>query len=235
MRYLTMSKGGIWYFRFQLPTEHQHLFDNQNEIKRSLRTSCKNEAKIQALSLELTIRKKIHESSYLTQGSPINLPQPVISSPKRRVLGACPYKCLDDYYHYKSDFVTTKTNDDSKNKCRIILDLLGIKEITKIRRKEAESARKLLNELPSNISKHKELNGLTPLKAINKNKRVGKPVLSPESIKYYIQKCSSFFEWAMINEYTDLNPFKGFKFKTTIKASEAKNAYSPDNLTRHPC
>jgi len=87
MRYLTISKGGIWYFRFQLPTEHQHLFDNRNEIKRSLRTSSKNEAKIQALSLELAIRTKIQECTTHTQDSPICLPQPSISSPKRRLLG----------------------------------------------------------------------------------------------------------------------------------------------------
>ena len=231
MRYLTISKSGIWYFRFQLPSEYKHLFDGRSEIKRSLRTSNKNVAKIKALTLELTIRSKIQECAKdITDG--IILPSPSVSAPKRRLLGACPYKCLDEYYHYKSDFVTTKTNDDSKNKCKMILDLLGIKEITKIRRKEAESARKLLNELPSNISKHKELSGLTPLKAIKKNKQIGKPLLNAESIKYYIQKCSSFFEWAVINEYTDLNPFKGFKFKTMIKASEAKNAYFPLELKK---
>ncbi len=231
MRYLTISKSGIWYFRFQIATEHRHLFDNRSEIKRSLHTSDKNVARIKALTLELSIRSKVHENVVETNDDMLLPPSP-ISSPKRQLLGACPYECLDKYYLYKSDFVTTKTNDDSKKKCQVILDLMGIKEITKIRRKEAESVRKLLNDLPSNISKHKELRGLTPLRAIKANKKLGKPLLNAESIKYYIHKCSSFFEWAVINEYTDINPFKGFRLKTTFKASEAKNAYSSSELKK---
>lgn len=52
MRYLTISKSGIWYFRFQISSEYKHLFDGRSEIKRSLRTSNKHVAKIEALTLE---------------------------------------------------------------------------------------------------------------------------------------------------------------------------------------
>lgn len=232
MRYLTISKGGVWYFRYQLPTEHQCLFDNRNEIKRSLRTSCKLTAKIKALSLELEIRTKIQgdlSSALVINNQPI---QNIVTSDKRQLKGACPFKCLEEYFSFKADFVSSKTNEDSYNKCRVILNLLSEKEITKIRRKEAESIRQQLKYYPSNLKKHKEFKGLSGKQAMELNQRIGKPVLSSESIKYYIQKCSSFFEWAVQREYTDLNPFKGFKFISTRKSSEAKHAYTQLDLKK---
>ncbi|MFB5143580.1 DUF6538 domain-containing protein [Vibrio diabolicus] len=38
MRYLSISKSGIWQFRYQIPSEHRHLFDGLREVKRSLKT-----------------------------------------------------------------------------------------------------------------------------------------------------------------------------------------------------
>ncbi|WP_420833787.1 DUF6538 domain-containing protein [Vibrio pelagius] len=49
MRYLQISKGGIWQFRYQVPPDHRHLFSDRREIKRSLKTSDKAEATIMAL------------------------------------------------------------------------------------------------------------------------------------------------------------------------------------------
>lgn len=59
MRYLHISKSGIWQFRYQVPSHHRHLFDDHREIKRSLKTSDKAEATIMALELEIQVRKTI--------------------------------------------------------------------------------------------------------------------------------------------------------------------------------
>ncbi|WCM64906.1 site-specific integrase [Vibrio parahaemolyticus] len=61
MKYLTLSKSGTWYFRYQVPFFYRHLFDGRLEIKRSLRTSNKKKAIIAALQLEMEIRKRIME------------------------------------------------------------------------------------------------------------------------------------------------------------------------------
>ncbi|WP_435248674.1 DUF6538 domain-containing protein [Vibrio sp. nBUS_14] len=61
MKYLSLTAKGIWHFRFQVPSRFQHLFKNRKEIKRSLRTSDLNNAKVGALSLELEIRKIMSE------------------------------------------------------------------------------------------------------------------------------------------------------------------------------
>lgn len=59
MRYLHISKSGIWQFRYQVPPHHRHLFGDRREIKRSLKTSDKAEATIMALELEIQVRKAI--------------------------------------------------------------------------------------------------------------------------------------------------------------------------------
>ena len=70
MRYLYLTNTGNWYFRSQLSPSLRHLFNNYVEIKRSLKTSCKLEAKLIALKLELDIRSTITE--YL-KGTKVNI------------------------------------------------------------------------------------------------------------------------------------------------------------------
>ncbi|PMH00949.1 DUF6538 domain-containing protein [Vibrio splendidus] len=63
MKYLTLSKSGTWYFRYQVPFLYRSLFDNRTEIKRSLRTSDKKEATLLSLKLEMDIRQRIMNRS----------------------------------------------------------------------------------------------------------------------------------------------------------------------------
>ncbi|WP_146155084.1 hypothetical protein [Photobacterium lipolyticum] len=60
---------------------------------------------------------------------------------------------------------------------------------------ETEEARRLLGQYPVNAKKYKQFDGLEGQQLIKANKKHKMPILSPESVKDYIQKCSSFFEW----------------------------------------
>ena len=230
MRYLKISSSGIWQFRFQLPPHHRHLFQNRREIKVSLRTSSRDAALLQALELELSIRKKIATSSN------INAPQiksdvaQCYERPKRTLNRLEPSIALDEYYEYKKTHVSEKTALGSYMKCKVALKLLNKPSIQLIRRKDAEQVRKLLSAYPSNIKKHKVFDGLTGTEAIKLNQNLGYQVLSEDSVKDYFQKLSSFFKWCVQMEYTDTNPFEGFRFARKKKASEEKQAYSHDHL-----
>ncbi|WP_348984820.1 DUF6538 domain-containing protein [Vibrio sp. ABG19] len=57
MRYLSISKSGIWQFRYHIPSEHRHLLDGLREVKRSLKTSSKDKATLLALELEIQVRR----------------------------------------------------------------------------------------------------------------------------------------------------------------------------------
>ncbi|MFM2599089.1 site-specific integrase [Vibrio fortis] len=116
------------------------------------------------------------------------------------------------------------------SKCYIVLTLLKAKDIKDIRRLQAEEARTLLNKYPVNAKKHKQFEGIKGQQLIRANTKHKLPTLRPERVKDYIQKCSSFFEWCLQMEMTDINPFKGMKFKKTRKDSAAKNAYSHADL-----
>ncbi|ENX4857518.1 TPA: tyrosine-type recombinase/integrase [Vibrio parahaemolyticus] len=230
MRYLTLSKTGIWSFRFQIPAIHRPLFEHRFEIKRCLKTSCLQEAKILALQLELEIRQKITKSKLSLEERRIKL---VNSSRKQK--STCkdsPFQCLSSYQLYKSSYVSEKTITGAVAKCHLVLRLLNKQKLSSIRRSDAEDVRQLLIKLPSNINKHQQFKDLSPIEAIKLNQELRLPVISPSSVKDYIQKCSSFFEWCVQMEYTDKNPFKGFRFKNETKASAAKNAYSKRQLNQ---
>ncbi|WP_229602877.1 site-specific integrase [Vibrio parahaemolyticus] len=233
MRYLNLSKSGNWHFRFQVPSQHRHLFDDRAEIKKSLRTSDKQVAIIQALQLELEIRTSIkHNHSYSAKNKSIPKQQnrPVITTKRSQSLDA--FKCLEKYRESKKDLVNPKTIEMAYAKCHIVLTLLKAKGIKDIRRLQAEEARALLSQYPVNAKKHKQFEGLKGQQLILANKKHNLPTLSSESVKDYIQKCSSFFEWCLQMELTDINPFKGMRFKKTRKDSEAKNAYSQTDLRK---
>ncbi|MEZ8484416.1 DUF6538 domain-containing protein [Vibrio splendidus] len=228
MRYLTLSKNGIWSFRFQIPAIHRPLFEHRFEIKRCLKTSCLQEAKILALQLELEIRQKITKSKLTLEERRIKL---VNSTRKQK--STCkdsPFQCLSSYQLYKSSYVSEKTITGAVAKCHLVLRLLNRQKLSSIRRSDAEGIRQLLIQLPANIKKHQQFKDLSPIQAIKLNQTLKLPVISPNSVKDYIQKCSSFFEWCVQMEYTDVNPFKGFRFKAEVKVSAAKNAYSPQQL-----
>ncbi|CAH1546208.1 Phage_integrase domain-containing protein [Vibrio jasicida] len=252
MRYLTLNNSGIWSFRFQIPKKYRPIFDNRYEVKKCLNTPCKQQAYLFALELELQIRKKIADANPTLAGNAnptlagnanptlagnanptlIEKLPPLNITPKqrKRINTKCPLRCLEEYKEYKSSYVSEKTIEGAYAKCLLVLNLISKSNISSIRRNEAERARKLLLALPSNIKKHRQFEGLTPIKAIELNQNLMLPVISGSSVKDYIQKCSSFFEWCVQMEYTDVNPFKGFRFKNDQKASKAKNAYSNDDL-----
>ena len=240
MRHLKISKSGNWQFRYQIPTAHRHLFDNRYEIKRSLHTSDKQDAIIKGLHLELEIHISIQNSTplstYKTKShepeKPVSPVSPAILIPKPKTTSLDPFKCLEKYRDSKQDLVNPKTIDMAYAKCHIVLKLLMAKGIKDIRRLQAEEARILLSQYPVNATKHKQFNGMKGQRLIEANKKHKLPTLSTESVKDYIQKCSSFFEWCLQMEMTDINPFKGMRFKKTRKDSEAKNAYSHADLKK---
>ncbi|KII76888.1 site-specific integrase [Vibrio renipiscarius] len=232
MRYLHISKSGIWQFRYQVPPHHRHLFDDRREIKRSLKTSDKAEAAIMALELEIQVRKTI-----LTPAAATSLDKhpstPTISQVKTPSINevSC-YDALERFCKYKAQHISPKALTMLKAKCKIVLDLVGKPHLKAIRRSDAETVASLLRNYPTNLKKHKQFKGISGHDAIELNKSLGLPTLSEESVRDYCQKLSGFFEWCQLNELTDVNPFKAIRFKKTRRDSEAKSAYTHTDLEK---
>ncbi|PTO65182.1 tyrosine-type recombinase/integrase [Vibrio splendidus] len=232
MRYLTQSKTGIWYFRFQIPAIQRPLFGGRREIKRSLRTTVLEQAKITALELEIETRKMLLSQSQEPIIKASSYDKPTTSSKRTLKKEPTPFELLELYCTYKSDYVTSKTLEGQKAKCRIVLELLNKVKLKDIRRADAERIRYQLKSFPANSKKLPEFKGLTNLQILSLNQKVKKQGLSESSIKDYVQKLSSFFEWCLQNEHTDVNPFKSIKFKKTRKDSDSKNHYTTEQLRK---
>lgn len=230
MRYLHISKSGIWQFRYQVPPHHRHLFGDRREIKRSLKTSDKAEATIMALELEIQVRKAILSPVASLDKHPST---PIISQVKTPTTKevSC-YEALERFCRYKAEHISQKAVTMLEAKCKIVLDLVGKPNLKAIRRSDAESTASLLRNYPTNLKKHKQFEGLSGHEAIELNKELGLVTLSDESVKDYCQKMSGFFQWCQLNELTDINPFKAIRFKKTRRDSEAKNAYTPIELEK---
>lgn len=231
MRYLSLSKSGIWQFRYQIPSEHRHLFDGRREIKRSLKTSDKQLATIHALQLEIEIRKSLTSPPPPSKIKKLEtLPNSIaVQRPKQR-LNNTPQHALELFIKYKRTHLSDKSVVMLQAKCNVVLDLLNKKQLALIRRTDAEQVIDLLRLYPTNLKKHRQFSGLSGTQAIKLNKELGLPTLSEESVKDYSQKMSGFFEWCVLNELTDINPFKAIRFKKQRRDSAAKSAYSSADL-----
>lgn len=237
MRYLKITPNGNWHFRYQIPPKSRHLFSDLSEVKKSFGNCDRQQAIIESLKLELQIRIAINtnqpffasKDSYIAPAKPA---LPAKTEKARLSSSTDPFTCLKKYRDSKKDLVSEKSLDMAYAKCSIVLSLLNIEDIKDIRRLQAEEARELLTQYPVNAKKQKQLSGLNGVQIIEANKKHNLPTLSTESVKDYIQKCSSFFEWCLQMELTDINPFKGMRFKKTRKDSEAKNSYSRTDLQK---
>ncbi len=231
MRYLHISKSGIWQFRYQVSPHHRHLFGDRREIKRSLKTSDKAEATIKALELEVELRKTMMAPT--SAGSvKKQLISPISAEKSASTKAISPYKALERFCKYKAEHISSKAAAMLEAKCSIVLGLIGKSQLTAIRRSDAEAVASLLRNYPTILKKHKQFKGLSGHGAIELNKDLGLPTLSDESVKDYCQKMSGFFEWCQLNELTDINPFKAIRFKKTRRDSEAKSAYTNTDLEK---
>ncbi|OEE34430.1 hypothetical protein A1QO_07890 [Vibrio genomosp. F10 str. ZF-129] len=234
MRYLTLSKTGIWQFRYQIPESKRSLFEGRRELKRSLRTNDLALARILALEIELKILRQINCSGIVEveNGSALGRIRST-TSPNSRQTPTSPAlsRLLEMYCEYKANYVSEKTLEGQRAKCQVVLDLLEIESIKNIRRRDAEVVQQQLQSFPSNSKKSKEFKALSNPEILMLNQRIKKPCLSEGSIRDYMQKLSSFFEWCLKNEYTDINPFKSLRFRKTTRDRDSKNHYSREQLS----
>lgn len=235
MRYLSISKSGIWQFRYQIPSEYRHLFDGHREIKRSLKTSNKDNAILLALELEIEVRRTIISPTTTTISKPvkpIHQEKQHLSAQPKQTKALCPEKMLERFCLYKAQHISPKAIEMLRAKCQTVLDLLGKSDLPEIRRRDAEDAVQLLRQYPVNMKKKPQFKGMTAKQAVKLNDKLKMPTLSEESVKDYCQKASGFFEWCHLNEFTDINPFKAIRFRKQRKDSEAKNAYTAKDLQK---
>ncbi|MGF1825576.1 hypothetical protein L4D17_12590 [Vibrio splendidus] len=124
MRYLYISKSGIWQFRYQISPTNRALFDGCREIKRSLKTSDKSKATLMALELEIQIRTTIlnpPKSSpeiKVSKGKHQQIPSRISRKRPNKPQGLSPQEALELFCNYKSSHISPKAVGMLRAKCQ---------------------------------------------------------------------------------------------------------------------
>ncbi len=108
------------------------------------------------------------------------------------------------------------------------VEILGDVPISSINRKRAKEALKTLKQLPPNRNKSKifkdlSIASLTQLKPSK--------VMSPTTVKLYIDRIAGLFQYAIIEEYVTKNPFvEIIKEKPTRRPDEERQIFEDEHL-----
>lgn len=90
---------------------------------------------------------------------------------------------------------------------RLLEDVFPGREVTTITREDARSVVKLLEGLPVNLGKRKELKGLTVPQAVEKARALGLPIIQPKTINdAYLLHIASMFNWARKEQWVTASP-----------------------------
>lgn len=130
--------------------------------------------------------------------------------------------------------------EEEKKNTRMLLemkDLLGDKCIQEYTREDARKYKKKVTQLPKRTSNKRIYAGLGIKECIAK-KPEGAETLSLSTVNKYIEICSSAFSWAIEDQLTKFNPFRGMRYsKKAMKRqgidtrpSEARNELSDEDI-----
>ncbi|MGL1154352.1 site-specific integrase [Vibrio parahaemolyticus] len=142
------------------------------------------------------------------------------------------FEIKNTYINSKHEFKTTtdKSIDALDYKISLSLSILGIDNLDSLSRKHAEKLRNQLKHYPKNVRKHSEFKGLKPLEVIELNKTLGKPTLSPRTIKGIIQCMSTFCTWCVSHGYIKTNHF--YKLPTLKpRSKDVRFDFNDEQLT----
>ncbi|EJL6303542.1 site-specific integrase [Vibrio cholerae] len=143
-----------------------------------------------------------------------------------------PFNIKGTYINSTREFKTSldKSIDALDYKISLSLSILEIKNLNSLSRKHAENLRNSLKYYPKNVKKYADFKGLKPLEIIELNKTLGKPTLSPRTIKGIIQCMSTFCTWCVSHGYIKTNHF--YKLPTLKpRAKDVRFDFNDEQLT----
>jgi integrase len=114
---------------------------------------------------------------------------------------------------------------------RLLRDVFPARAVTSITREDARNVLKILEGLPANLGKRKELRGLTVPQAVEKGRKLELPTIQPKTINdAYLMHISSMFNWARKEQWVAVNPFEGLSVHDPVHDSERRDPFTTDQL-----
>lgn len=114
---------------------------------------------------------------------------------------------------------------------RLLRELFAERGVGTITREDARGVVALLETVPTNMGKRKELVGLTVRQAAEKAKKMGLPTLSPKTINDgYLLHIASMFNWARKEQWVTSSPFEGLSVHDPVADEDRRDPFKVDQL-----
>lgn len=116
---------------------------------------------------------------------------------------------------------------------RLMRDVFADRDITTITRDEAKNVRTLLQSLPASLGRHKELAEIPVAEAVKRGRERGLPVISAKTINsQYLVTIAAVFNWAIAEQLTSSNPFKGLSVVDPVAAADKRDRFEVSQLNK---
>ena len=114
---------------------------------------------------------------------------------------------------------------------RLLRDVFSDRDIATITRNEAKNVRTLLQSLPVALGRQKALKELTIPDAVKKGRELGLPVIAAKTINaIYLTTITAVFNWAIAEQLTSSNPFKGLSVVDPVAARDRRDRFEVPQL-----
>lgn len=116
---------------------------------------------------------------------------------------------------------------------RVLRDVFGARDVKSVTRDDARDLRKLLEGLPANLGRRKELEGMTIPQAVRKGKELGLPAILPKTINSkYLVTIAAVFNWARKEQWITSTPFESLMVHDPAAPEDKRDPFTPDQMNR---
>lgn len=114
---------------------------------------------------------------------------------------------------------------------RLLRDVFPNRDIASIGREDARSVVELLQGLPTNLGKRKELKGLTVPEAVLRARALGLPTIQPKTINDgYLLHIASVFNWARKEQWIASSPFESLYVHDPVHDADRRDPFTAEQL-----
>lgn len=182
------------------------------------------------MHLEFTKRRMIlnDEARTLLPVEQLSPPAPTVVTNQPSALIS---QVIEDYCHEMvSDKRWTKKSELAfRGSFSILLRIVNDRPISAFNRNVARSYKEALQKLPSNMTKKPQYRDLSIGELLATNIPHGDR-LSASKVNLDLGRVSALFNWAVLNELTDKNPFSGMKIKDSTNPQEKRLPFETEDL-----
>lgn len=226
------NRNGYFYYRIKVPVDLQPVF-NSTELKTSLKTISKQEAKSLASVMELKVYRAfaLIRSGLLSDDQVSTIVSELL--PKRNGKGKGSNdglrlsELMEAYTKEHESRWGAKTKMENLGTFKLIQDAMGDVELKHFSKKTIVDLREKLGRLPANVYK------LYPDKTVKQVLNMqGIAPMSTMSLNKHVSRLSSLMKFAIKEGYISVNYAERMKVPVRRRADEERKVYTKDEIQK---